>query len=297
MLRLTFHLVLAAAFAAGPAPKDKPTSPCNNNPDVLYEDGLKDFNQKLLKSAIEKFEEAHRCSKNPLILYNIGLAYLRLYEVEQQKEQIERARAALVDYVKAIEQDPSLGADPEEVRPMLAEIEAELERLKPPEDEPKPEPAPPAEVPKDPGKKQRGIGIGLIAGGSALTAVGIAVGAAFASKGRSLSYELQGPDGEGGLYDEFRAKGCHTDPSMDASGATGCDDLRAQRDEIRAEGFRTNAIAYGMVAVGAVGLGLVIGGAVAYAKGKKTSAAWEAGQQAGVRVMPTFTGFMLQGRF
>lgn len=296
MLRLTFHFVLAAAFAAGPAPKDKPTSGCRD-PDGLYEDGLKDYNQKFIKSAIEKFEEAHKCSKQPLILYNIGLAYKRLYETEPQKELLERARTALVEYVRAIEQDPSLGADPEEVRPVLAEIDAELERLKPPEVEPEPEPPPPVEVPQDPGKKKRMLGVGLMAGGGVLTLVGVAVGAAFGAKSRSLGTELNGPDGTSGLYGEFKAVGCSTNPDEDVAGAMGCDDLRTQRDQLLADGKRANTIGFGMIAVGAVGLGILIGGAVAYAKGKKATDEWEASQQARVRVVPTFTGLMLEGRF
>lgn len=298
MLRLTLHLVLAANLAAGPASgsKDKPAANCRN-PGALYEEGLKDYEQRFTRAAIEKFEAAHRCSRNPLILYNIGLSYKRLYEVEQQPELLESARAALVEYVDAIEKDPTLGADPEEVRPTLAEIDAELERLRPPEPEPEPEPEPTlAPAAEDPGRSRRLLGIGLMSGGGALTVIGAAVGAVFASQGAELREQLHG---EGGIYAQLRAGDCGLPPNADGPMAdvAACEALRAERDELRAEGTRANGVAFGMVAVGAVGVGLIIGGAVAFAQGKRISADWESSQQARVRVVPTFGGLLLQGRF
>lgn len=297
MLRLTLHLVLAAASAASPAPgpRDKPATNCRN-PSALYEEGLKDYEQKFTKAAIEKFEAAHRCSKNPLILYNIGLAYKRLYDAEQQPDLLHNARKALVEYVDAIEKDPTLGADPEEVKPALAEIDAEIERIKPPEVAPEPEPPPPAPEPVDPGKKRRLLGIGLMSGGGALTVVGVAVGAAFASKGAGLHDQL---NGEGGLYMQLGAGGCgltQAEDSPDADTMT-CDGLRSQREEVRSDGLRANGVAFGMMAVGVVGVGLIIGGAVLFAQGKRASAEWESSQRARVRVMPTLGGLLLQGRF
>ncbi|WAS99479.1 hypothetical protein [Nannocystis punicea] len=297
MLRLTLHLVLAANFAVSPVagPKDKPASNCRN-PSALYEEGLKDYDQKFTKAAIEKFEAAHKCSKNPLILYNIGLAYKRLYDAEQQPELLHAAKTALVEYVDAIEKDPTLGADPEEVKPVLAEIDAEIERIRPPEVEPEPEPPPPAPEPVDPGKSRRMLGIGLMSGGGALTVVGVAVSAAFASKGARLHDQL---NGEGGVYDQLEMGGCGLSPMDDGPDADTmiCDGLRGKREDLKADGVRANGVAFGMMAVGVVGLGLIIGGAVAFAQGKRATAEWETSQRARVRVLPTMGGLLLQGRF
>lgn len=297
MLRLALHFALAASFAAGPASKEKANPACRN-PDALYEEGRKDYNQKFTKSAIEKFEEAYKCSKDPLILYNIGLAYKRLYETEKQPELLEEAKKALTAYVDAIAQDPSLGADPEEVKPILAEIDQELERVAPKPVEPEgPEEPPAPEVPPvDPGKKLRGVGIGLLAGGGVLTAVGVGVGAAFGAKGRSLGAELNDP---GGVYTQLDEAMCGLTPAEDSPSADGskCDSLRTQREDLKSRGASANGIAVGFTVVAVVGLGLMIGGAVAFAKGKRLSADWESSRQARVRVLPSLGGLMLQGRF
>ena len=297
MLRLTLHFVLAANFAVSPVSgsKDKPASNCRN-PSALYEEGLKDYEQKFTRAAIEKFEAAHKCSKNPLILYNIGLAYKRLYDAEQQPDLLHNAKKALVEYVDAIEKDPTLGADPEEVKPVLAEIDAELERTRPPEVEPEPEPPPPAPDPVDPGKSRRLLGIGLMSGGGALTVIGVAVGAVFASKGAGLHDQL---NGQGGVYDDLKANGCGLSPDKDVSGADAatCDALRVDRQGLVDDGKRANGVAIGMTAVGVVGLGLLIGGAVAFAQGKRATAEWQSSQRARVRLLPTMGGVLLQGRF
>lgn len=296
MLRLSLHFVLAAAFAAGPSgPKEKTTPGCRN-PDALYEEGRKDFNQKFTKSAIEKFEEAYKCSKNPLILYNIGLAYKRVYDTEKQLDLLNRAKKALEDYVDAIEKDPNLGADPEEVKPMIAEIDAEIERIKPKEPEPEgpvepPKPEPP---PVDPGKSKRVTGLALLGVGGGLVVVGTAVGAAFAVKGSSLGAELKDE-----LYPKFNTSGCGTSPDQDLPGANTmvCDGLRADRTTLKQQGATANAVGFGFLAVGVIGLGLAIGGAVLFAKGKRATDEWKKSQQARFRVAPTFGGLVLHGRF
>ncbi len=296
MLRLALHFALAASFTAGPAPKEKAPPGCRN-PDALYEEGRKDYNQKFTKSAIEKFEEAYKCSKNPLILYNIGLAYKRLYETEKQTELLEKAKKALSSYVDAIAQDTSLGADPEEVKPVLAEIDQELERLAPkpepegPEEPPKPEPPP-----VDPGRKLRLAGIGLLAGGGGLMAAGVGVAAAFGAKSSNLGSQL---NGTGGIYDQLTDAGCGLSPAEDSPSAdtAKCDSLRVEREDIRSQGKLANGLAFGFTAVAVVGLGLMIGGAVAFAKGKRLSSEWETTRQARVRVLPSLGGFVLQGRF
>lgn len=295
MLRLSLHFVLATAFAAGPGPKEKTTPGCRN-PDALYEEGRKDFNQKFTKSAIEKFEEAYKCSKNPLILYNIGLAYKRVYDTEKEPDALNRAKKALEEYVEAIEKDPNLGADPEEVRPVIAEIDAELERLTPKDPEPEGpvEPPTPEPPPVDPGKSKRVTGIALLGAGGGLMVAGTVVGAIFAVKGVNLRDQL---DTE--LYPQFKTNGCGTSADKDAATADTaiCDDLRVKRSDLKDEGATVNAVAGGMLAVGLVGLGLAVGGAVLFAKGKRTSDEWKSTQQARFRVAPTFGGLVLHGRF
>jgi len=301
MLRPSLHLALVTVLAAaglvlpapaqarGPAPKGEA------DPDALYEEGRKDFSQGFFKAAIEKFEAAYKGSKDPLILYNIGQSYKKLHDEDPQLDYLKKARTALQSYVAAVEKDPSLGADPEEVKPLLADIDAELARR-----EPKVEPEGPAEpieqpVPRgeDPGKKLRLGGIGMMAGGGAMVVVGSIIGGVFAAKGGRLSEEL---NGDGGLYDQQEAMtGCGAMAMVGEN--NDCTVLRNEIDSTRQAGEKSNtasAVSFGVV--GGLGALLLIGGAVVFSLGRKRSADWQ-GETARVRVAPTFGGLVLQGRF
>jgi hypothetical protein len=303
MLRSSLHLALVTVVAAAgltlPAPAHgrpaAPKSEAATDPDALYEEGRKDFSQGFFKAAIEKFEAAYKRSKDPLILYNIGQSYKKLHDEDPQLEYLRKARTALQSYVAAVEKDPSLGADPEEVKPLLAEIDAELARR-----EPKAQPEGPTEptepaVPRgeDPGKKLRLAGVGLMGGGGALLVVGSIVGGVYAAKGGRLSEEL---NGDGGLYDQQEMMmGC---PAMAMVGESNdCTSLRDRIDSTRSAGEKSNiasAVSFGVV--GGLGALLLIGGAVAFSLGRKRTADWKSGT-ARVRVAPTFGGLVLQGRF
>src|SRR5690349_18251781 len=106
MLRSSLHLVLVVALSTASLPAL--AAPSGPDADTLYEEGRKDQNQGFYKSALEKFEAAYKRSKNPLILYNIGLTYKKLYDEEQKPEYLKSARTALKDYVAAVEKDPGL---------------------------------------------------------------------------------------------------------------------------------------------------------------------------------------------
>ena len=106
MLRSTLHLTLVASVSVAglvfPAPA-LALAPANADADAMYEQGRKDFSQGLYKSAIEKFEVAYKRSKDPLILYNIGQSYKKLYDDDRQLEYLKKARSALKEYLAAIE--------------------------------------------------------------------------------------------------------------------------------------------------------------------------------------------------
>lgn len=316
MLRSSLHLTLVAsvsvagltvpssAFALVPAHPLAPTMATattmattmapSADADALYEEGRKDFSQGLYKSAIEKFEVAFKRSKDPLILYNIGQSYKKLYEDDAQVEYLKKARTALKDYVAAVEKDPGLGADPEEVKPVLAEIDAEIGRREPAptvEGPTEPEPAPTRKG-EDPGKKLRLAGIGMMGGGGALLVVGGILGGVFAAKGGRLSTEL---NGDGGLYQQQMDMKCAE--QMMVGEGSGCAGLREDISSTRAAGEKSNlasGLSFGLV--GGLGALLLIGGAVSYSLGRKRSADWQS-ETARVRVVPNFGGLTLQGRF
>jgi len=295
MLRSSLHLALVAALSTAglfiPSPV-RAAGPAAVDPDLLYEEGRKDFNSGFYKSAIEKFEAAHRKSKDPLILYNIGQTYKKLYDEEPKVEFLKKARGALRDYVTAIEKDPGLGADPDEVKPVLETIDAELARLAAAETPAGPAEEPATDVPKpvDPGKKLRLAGIGLMGGGGAVLVVGGILGGVFAAKGARLSENLDG------LYVQQTQMNC---PALQADETPACATLRGDVASTRADGVKSNNLAvvsFGVV--GGLGALLLIGGIVSYSLGKKRSAEWKSeAESARLRVSPTFGGLMISGRF
>jgi len=297
MLRSTLHLTLVASVSVAglvfPAPA-LALAPANADADAMCEQGRKDFSQGLFKSAIEKFEVAYKRSKDPLILYNIGQSYKKLYDDDPQLEYLKKARNALKEYLAAIEKDPGLGADPEEIKPALAEIEAELGRREPapqPEGPTEPEPPPPSRS-EDPGKKLRLAGIGMMGGGGALLVVGGVLGGLFAAKGGRLGAEL---NGDGGLYQQQMTMNCAE--AMQPGEPAGCEALRADISSTRSAGEKSNltaGLSFGVV--GGVGALLLIGGAISYSLGRKRSADWKA-ETAHLRVLPSLGGLVLQGRF
>ncbi len=297
MLRSSLHFALVAALSSAGLSLPSPVhaaGPAAVDADQLYEEGRKDFNSGFFKSAIEKFEAAHRKSKDPLILYNIGQTYKKLYDEEPKVEFLKKARGALRDYVTAIEKDPGLGADPDEVKPVLEKIDAELARLEAAETPEGPVEPPVTEVPEapiDPGKKLRLAGIGLMGGGGAVLVLGGILGGVFAAKGGRLSDNLDG------LYAQQTAMNCPASPIEGESAS--CTTLRSDVSTTRADGLKSNNLAvvsFGVV--GGLGALLLIGGIVSYSLGKKRSAEWAAERQtARVRVSPTFGGLLLEGRF
>jgi hypothetical protein len=299
MLRSSLHLTLVAAVSVASLTLPAPAlalAPAAVDPDALYEEGRKDFNGGFYKSAIEKFEAAYKRSKDPLILYNIGQTYRKLHEDDPQLESLKKARSAFQNYVAAIEKDPGLGADPEEVKPIIADIEAELARREPaaqPEGPTEPDqPTPTTRSDTDPGKKLRLAGIGMMGGGGAMLLIGGIVGGVFAGKGGRLSDAL---NGDGGLYDQQRAMGCPKE--MVANEGTACTQVRSDIDSTRSAGERSNlasGVAFGVL--GGLGALLLIGGAASFSVGRKRSAAWQA-TAARVRVAPSFGGLVVQGRF
>lgn len=165
-------------------------------------------------------------------------------------------------------EDPSLGADPEEVKPLIAEIDAELARREPastPEGPSEPVDKPTPERGEDPGKKLRLAGVGMMGGGGAMIVIGSIVGGVFAAKGGRLSEEL---NGTGGLYTQQKMMGCSANMTPDESAP--CAELRTDIESTREAGQKSNrASTLSFALVGGIGALLLIGGAISFALGRK----------------------------
>ena len=135
---------------------------------VLYEEGRRAYRKGDMSLAIEKFEGAYDLTENPIILYNIGLTYRRLYDETKDITHLRRAKVVLENFRIEIARDSGLGS-PDEVSQALDEVETLLgtvdgERPSREDVEAEPEPAlaqaegpeldePPATAPADAARK------------------------------------------------------------------------------------------------------------------------------------------------
>lgn len=112
--------VLAAGLS-GPAASEENQAQAK----ALYDKGRRAYRIGNMKEAIEKFEGAYELTENPLILYNIGLAYTRLYTESQDIKDLRHAKLVLENFSLELSRDPSLGSA-EEVNKVLADIDEQI---------------------------------------------------------------------------------------------------------------------------------------------------------------------------
>lgn len=155
---------LAAPPQAGSAGAADPQVASAPSAEALYDAGEQAFGLGDFDRAIENFEAAYAASKLIAILYNVGLAYMRRFEISAERKDLLRARAVLRNYVLGLESDPSLG-QPDDGKKLLAEIEELLGSSPTPQDPPKDSTA----------RRQSGLKIGLGTVG-ALAGVSLIVG-------------------------------------------------------------------------------------------------------------------------
>lgn len=121
----TFSLILAGALAMSPpnrATGSEPSTDSSLSAEALFEAGERAFGLGDFDRAIENFEAAYETSKLVAILYNVGLAYMRRFEISGDRKDLLRARAVLRNYVLALESDPSLGR-PDDAKELLRQLD------------------------------------------------------------------------------------------------------------------------------------------------------------------------------
>ena len=241
---------------------------------VLYDEGRKAYRTGEMEVALEKFTGAYELTELPIILYNIGLTYTRLYQTSNDVGHLRKAEVVLENFRMEVLRDGTL-ADLEEVDQTIAQVQEKIAKHEAgtPDNEPvqtgseREENLPLPEGPEasdgaaDPGRPLKLTGIGLMAGGGAL-----GVGAAVAAVVIQQRYIK-----ESGLLDDVRQDaedaGCPND-------TTQCDDfvrIEAQR-VARVNTLRRQMLVAG-IGLGVGGAALIGGGAAAFVIGKKRSAA------------------------
>ncbi len=114
-LSITIAVVLglaAAAHADGPSPADLAKAK------KAYVEGKDLHDKHKLDEAVVKFKESYRLSKNPLLLYNIGLTY--------EEMGVDTEDLALVNYRKFLADAPADAAQRPDVEARIAALQKKL---------------------------------------------------------------------------------------------------------------------------------------------------------------------------
>lgn len=296
------------------------------SPEELYEEGRKAYRLGKFKEAVDAWERSFAASDNPLLLYNISLAYRGLYGITGDIEDLKRARAVLDNFIRVAEADPALQSEIGDAQTRIAEIDKELEaalaKQAAEKAVPDPEPTGPTKA-EIRGKRLRIAGAATMGTGGALIITGTALGIFFVIKSKDYTTDVRSAkDAARDLLpgldttelnrcfdraDEAQSivKQIKAHPDMEAQ-------LRAQLDEcapavqplsdvatFRRNGHRANTGAIvSFTVIGGLGVVALITGAVLFAQGNRLRSK----RVADLRVSPVFggrsmTGLSLTGRF
>lgn len=261
--------------------------------EALYNAGEQAYWLGDFRRAVDLFEAAYASSGLPALLYNVGLATMRRYELTQDPEDLRRARAVLTNYAQELAKDPTL-QQADNVPRLIAQLDATLAALSAPKQTPvaaqkpaiTPASAPPlerCEPAPAPTRDTRRAGAVVMSTGGILLAGGVASTLAFALKGQSFQHQQER------LLADSAARGCGDNPTSAA-----CVALEQARAITVQNGQRANLLAGGLggglMAVGLVGL---VVGAVVFTRTPPTR-----GKLALAPVLtPRSAGLFLSGRF
>ncbi len=115
---------------AGPATEEAP--PASDEPAegdraeaaAAFLEGSKYYELGQYPRAVEAFERAWELSHEPLLLFNLGQAHRKWYDVEPDIEHLRRARVAFENYDKRMAGSP--GYDAKEIAGFLKELDAQI---------------------------------------------------------------------------------------------------------------------------------------------------------------------------
>jgi tetratricopeptide (TPR) repeat protein len=296
------------AHAAGLVANAEPS------PEELYEQGRKAYRVGKFKEAVDAWEKSFAASDNPLLLYNISLAYRGLYGISGDIDDLKRARAVLENFLRVAEADPALQSEIGDAQTRIAEIDKELKEAEARAKAAAEKNVPPPKVgpSKDEirGKRLRIAGAVTMGVGGVLVITGVAVGAYMAITGGDFKEKLKrakqratnelnmaGVDDVNGCIDDAHEKVQPNEACM----PEGSDAGQALSDVAyyRRVGNKANTTSIVSFAViGGLGLVGVITGAVLFAQGNRLRTK----RVADLRVSPVFagrsmTGLSLTGRF
>jgi len=243
-------------------------------------------------TAVSKFEAAYAKSQLPQLLYNVGLAYMRRYELTKDVADLRRAHSVLTNFRVELERDPTIGSA-QNVGELLKQIERSLaahdtrkplttKAVKPATSEATPascpDPSPARTIVKQADTRRAGAAL-LTLGGLSLAA-GVASGLGFALKGRQFRGDLTD-------VTAMQQQACDGDES-----SAQCAGYTQSVTLTRANGHTANILAGtlggGLTALGVAGL---VAGAVLYTRPGRTD------RRARIQAGPSIGGVWLRGSF
>lgn len=137
----------------------------------LFEEGTEAYNLGKFDVAIERFEAAYDLTHASALLYNLGQAYSKRYELDPDPAHLRKARVLYLNFAKISE---AAGEDSRDARARAAAIDEQLAAIQTPAPAPEGPPAPaPAPEPARKGPYRPGkagiagfvlIGSGLVLG-------------------------------------------------------------------------------------------------------------------------------------
>ncbi len=264
--------LLIATFADGPAAERSSTTVSAAAPGGsealdaeaarLIEEAERAYRVRDFGTTIERLDRAYRLTGATALLYDLGDAHARYYELDRNPDHLRQARAFFRTYARraeAAQLDPgdarervaALGRRIEAVpstvpaaAPKLPPVVDPAERRTMVESCPEPAAAEPRDEPEERLDRSHELSVGLIAGGVALLVPGVVLGAVYSAEGRRRSLQLQ----------ELTSLGAYDDC------AVGCDALMQELDRERERGLVTSRVAATGIALGAIGGALTIAG-------------------------------------
>ncbi len=306
----------ASAAAAEPGPTAK----------ELYDQGRTAYRLGKFKEAVDAWEKSYDLSEgNPLLLYNIALAYNGLFGIAGDIKDLRRAEAVMKSFITVAEADAALAGELTDARARRDEFLAEIARQEQKQAASGPSAAELAQAQRTAAaerkaKKLRLAGAVTMGVGGGVMLTGVGLGVFFVVKSTSLKSELANAKGDvTNLVDSEFADAClknaddaaayiRTENASPGNGDQGnlsdeclpaIDDL-ARVATARADGPLANTLAIvGFAAIGGVGLAALIAGAVVFAQGNRAN---RGARTARLQIAPSFggragTGFVLHGRF
>jgi tetratricopeptide (TPR) repeat protein len=181
-LKLT-SMVLASVLwvpATEPAPEAEATVEAEA-PDPLaeakqeYREGSAAYQTGRYEEAVTHFERSFELSHRSDLLYNLGQAYSRWYEVSDKPEHLRRARRLFKNYIVAVEDRDDMSESREDARRRIGEIDQQLEKIEANEANDDVPPAKPADKPLYKKGWFWGTIVGVIVVAAAATTAGVLI--------------------------------------------------------------------------------------------------------------------------